>query len=715
MKLIVLIGALAVFGLFARVLIFEFVLGLLLAAPVLWLLTFKILAASGITGSDPTPMQVMSGYLAILASVMALALVGFGSRTARDVKLADILPVAMLIVVFAFGLHYCHQWPDFFAMGERLRDYALLASNVSSPIVPLEPWMTPFRANYYVYWYRFGHMLSALLGFPLWEIYHVLVSFAVAAYAAVLFRIFSVVFRLSTALSAVIAFGIVFGSNVQGIWNWATKDHNWWGPSRVVQGAINEFPAWSFLLGDLHPHFANLCVLPFAILLFFHLFSSSMGGVAKFSLGFLLAMATHLFLLGSNAWEVPMWWAFLGSLTVCSWCLGYFGWSISRSGILQQWGLFKKELSSSPRLGINLVMLILVAIGAWLGGNHIVAEGATPRFVGAEIPVTRNIELFRHFGVPIVVLALGTMAAAPSWFAAMVFLALLGMAALYRDCAPILMLLAAYQLLDAWRERESAELGILFGRTMALLGLSLVLVPEFVFLDDPYGGENERMNTIFKIYTTSWFLLNAGAVFSAQIACRRIAFRWNNFSSPALKFACTSLVLAIVLVQLQFFLFTAELRKLKSPRLAPIERGLSEIEAQFPGSSGLITSLSTMPRGTTLEAQGNAYDYTSFVSTLSAQPSFLGWSNHVGLLTKQHGEVKRREDLTDSFYRSGSCSERRKMAEGEKITYVVVGSLEEKRYAGVQQSDFSCFEQVVTSGDYRLFRVGSKAPVEPSI
>jgi YYY domain-containing protein len=52
-----------------------------------------------------------------------------------------------------------------------------------------------------------------------------------------------------------------------GIWNALTQRHElptdtFWASSRVVDGTVNEFPYWTFLFSDLHPH---LMAIPFAI------------------------------------------------------------------------------------------------------------------------------------------------------------------------------------------------------------------------------------------------------------------------------------------------------------------------------------------------------------------------------------------------------------------------------------------------------------------
>ena len=106
-----------------------------------------------------------------------------------------------------------------------------------------------------------------------------------------------------------------------------------------------------------------------------------------------------------------------------------------------------------------------------------------------------------------------------------------------------------------------------------------------------------------------------------------------------------------------------------------------------------------------LEAQGRAYSYTGFVATLASQPNYLGWPNHINLLNKVYGEVSHRESMTKEIYNESDCAARKQLAKKERISYIVVGTLEKKAYPAADAKDYSCFASVIKSGDYALYQI----------
>ncbi len=85
--------------------------------------------------------------------------------------------------------------------------------------------------------------------------------------------------------------------------------YDFWGPSRVIPDTINEFPYWSFLFADLHPHLIGmplaLLFLGLVLTLFFDLEIGSRIRPLR-SLVLLLLFALLLGALASvNLWELP--------------------------------------------------------------------------------------------------------------------------------------------------------------------------------------------------------------------------------------------------------------------------------------------------------------------------------------------------------------------------------------------------------------------------
>ena len=89
----------------------------------------------------------------------------------------------------------------------------------------------------------------------------------------------------------------------------ALPSYDFWGPSRVLPNTINEFPYWSFLFADLHPH---LIAMPLAVLF--------VGCMLALLLGYgelwrgrrgdgVLTLLAFMFIVGTlasvNLWEAP--------------------------------------------------------------------------------------------------------------------------------------------------------------------------------------------------------------------------------------------------------------------------------------------------------------------------------------------------------------------------------------------------------------------------
>lgn len=667
------------------------------------------------------------GLVAYLITLLFLLVVTsrFFPREEQRFSAEQLVPLIVFAAAFVVFHEFCLMWPDFVSMGERLRDYAILSATLQNPLSPAEPWMVGEPLHYYLFWYRFGHFIATFGGLETWETYHVLVAFCFAFFAASLFRLFSNCFNFSRGTALVLTGLVVLGSNLRGVAFFLLRETSWWDPSRVIRGAINEFPAWSFLLGDLHPHYLNLGLIPFCLCLLFGFRRVAASPVRGILIGAGFFILVPLWISNSNAWEVPMWAAVLGSLLLVQ--VVYLITAPGRPGHVPRWGcalqtllfealpvsagekvwsramaFFSKLIAPWKRDDLKLLASGL-AIEIWLAllffwSLRSLPEAGHPlRWVSAPIPRTTLGEIMLHWGVVLVLIALSQLLLIKSREGKITWIAVLAVTSIANQAWPVLAVLLCFELgrllLDALFE-ESPAPGWDMTHALGIAGLALIILPEFVFVDDPYGGDNERMNTIFKIYSSAWFMLHVYAFTLARAAWQR-AF---GASPPfILKIGALAMLCG-------FFFYTTTLRRSNNFSVEPVAQGLSVLNERFPGAAEAIQKLQKFPRGVVLEAQGPAYDNTSHVSTLSGRQSYLGWANHAGLLTKKYAEVQRREQVTREIYVEPDCERKRQKLYDEKIDYVVLGPLERQWESSINRDSFDCLTSIIASGQYEIFK-----------
>jgi len=643
---------------------------------------------------------------------------------------SELLPVLVWVggVVVAYTL--CHLWPDFVSIGERLRDYALLSSVVQHPLEAREPWMSGAVLNYYLYWYRFGAMVSHLAGLEVWQTYHLLQSVTMGLYVAVFFRFLTRHLNFSVAAALGCAVLIAFGSNVAGVVSYATQNSNWWGPSRVIPGTINEFPAWSFLLGDLHPHFLNLPLLPALVLLGTQLlpFLNRQSVWVRLGLwgSFVALVAAWTF--AANAWELPF--------TLMTLAVVLVGVELQRH-LLKHTNPVGAPAAVAALVGCFVGLWVVTAL-FWAQSRNITPPGDPLRFVTLpfgsqtisevviwiagifhlriEPPVEAAIgspaRLFlMHWGLPLGLISISLVILSRDWVErvgkvlALVFGYLSGAALLL---AGFIGILQGWRIVEQLRRRDNDDrVGAVF--FIELLGLAAtlgIIFPEILFVDDPYGGPDERMNTVFKFYSAAWGFLHLAAFALVAEAMKRLPQVLR--SATLLRYAGVVAVAAF----LGFFLSSMKYRVGTEFTIKPYAQGLSSIEKQFPGAGAVIQQLEKMPRGIVLEAQGGAYNFSSIVGTLSGNESFLGWANHVNLLTRKYDEVTRREQVTREFYAQSNCQERKAIMEREQIAYAVLGRSERQGYGYLDEEGFRCLDRVLQRGEYSIFALPSSAAAQ---
>lgn len=738
MALLVLVNILVFVAHIFRLPTFLTTFGVILATP---------LAAFLLGYAASVPLNVAS-YAIILMVLGAVAIYLFspGRRKGLGMKgevLSELMPVILFNLVFLVALTACLSWPDFFPNGERLRDYALVAALIRDPITAAEPWMSGFQINYYLYWYRFASFLSSLLFLDAWDTYHQLISFAIAFYVGAIASSLRLAFGMGPILSAVVALFIGSGSNISGFINGITGDGNWWGPSRVVAGAINEFPAWSLILGDAHPHYLNLGLFPFFVSLISLLY-------IRYNLTIKMLPIMALGILGSalcyysNAWEMPLWLLF-GAILLCSadWAGSFYagrkqgldlvirllidlliltlgsslvfyasfyilGPDAKLAGLMillicSSYGLYVTRLSpgvSIDRRGIIIGLFLLGMVAVYLGTKNLLPDNPPITLVRPPVISTTMRELALHWGFAIGLLALGLILSFGSWAERLFFLITVGFAALFYEAEILMFCLLVIGLCRVLLSPDPLRSPIC--SSMLMLSLVGLILPELLYFNDAYGGEIERMNTIFKVYSFLWYPIHAVGFWLFIGSVRGLSQKWSEkIDKTVLRVGLGVITIVFLLAGTTFTQHAASLRTSEfSDRQA---EGLSLAERNFPGAADTIRFLRREHNLIVLEAQGNAYDWTSFVSTLSSQQCYLGWANHMNLLIRDYAEVARRERVTETFYTTPRCAEKAEIMRNEKIDVAVLGPLEKKRYGNLSYDNFACLEPLFSADEFKVF------------
>lgn len=544
----------------------------------------------------------------------------------------------------------------------------------------------------------------------------------------------------------------------------------WWRSSRVVGDldllgqhveVIDEFPMFSYVLGDNHPHVLAMPVVLVVIGLALHTLigtgpaswgraiRTAKAGVqavdgeghgwlrwANLPLGRLRMGLIALFagaLLFLNTWDFPPYWALL---TGC--CAA--GLWLASGGCGRWW---------PPALAAG---------GGWLAGALLIyvpyfltaqsqVEGIVPNLFnptrlpqfllmfGQFVPGVITLLLVRPAGKPALRTAGGVALAVlglPLLFlGGMAFLALNTAAGAERlagmalpegatGYAPFMWarwgrhfgtallvgmgLTATLSLLvETLRRREAAQVAggaRIFALALAALGLALVYAPEFVFLKDHFGT---RMNTVFKFYYQGWLLLGLASAFA-------VAAAWRAVEGPRIAARAASVLALVLMASGLLFPVAAAYAKTGGFRATqPTLDATAYIAADEQAAVAWVRD-HTAPDSVVLEGRGDSYIAgDNRISAMTGRPTLLGWEGHESQWRgRAYLEMRAgRPEALEIVYRSGTPEQIRATLAMWGIDYVYVGPAEIEAY-GISPQRLRLLKETLElafeQGQARVFR-----------
>ncbi len=677
-------------------------------------------------------------YVALAEGVLLLAYVGFAALRARNPDL----------------------WHPVFG-GEKPMDFAHLNAVLrSTTFPPYDPWYAGGQLNYYY----LGHVPTAALAKVLGVVPAVAYNLALAGYfamaAAAVFSVgvgvwamlrrpgrMAVLVGLLAVLLVLVAGNLHTAGQVARIAQRhaadpssplevaaqipttiaggdLVRDYDFWAPTRVIPATVNEFPWFTFIHGDLHPHLMNFGFTALALIGAAALLAlgerTRASGVLRVRpwLGVLLFQALVLGIHhATNPWDFP---------TYLVITVGVFAYALWRTGRVSGRALMAR--TSAAALGLIVVSQLLfwpfhqtyvdffggvapppettpafmwlVIFGApatvlvtliWTvlatprtgrqAGRNLERENAGahgPRFAAEQTPATSSRWLGLAAAAAAGLAALGLILGAEQWSGRVL---LAGVTAL--------------AVLALWRVRDRPLLCVPLACLAA--GAALTAIPEFVVVRDDIG----RLNTVFKTYFQAWMLLGVGAGIAIPLAVGRLWARTQGGMRWVRAVWLTAIAVLAWIVFAYPFAATPHKLDLRIQNLPPTLDGEAFMDGGTISDLGRPVSLSSdlaairwlrsnvQGAPTIVEGPTTIYRWGGRISVYTGLPAVVGWDWHA---RQQHWgyvhAVDARLDDVRELFTTTSAVRARHLLDRYDVDLIYVGELERAHFDELQLGKF---------------------------
>ncbi|HUU63282.1 MAG TPA: DUF2298 domain-containing protein [Dehalococcoidia bacterium] len=636
---------------------------------------------------------------------------------------------------------------------EKPMDFAFLNSILRSDYFPPnDPWLSGHALNNYY----FGHMIMATLtkltGISSAVTFNLSLAlvFALAAIGA-----FSIVYNLVRlcrgGIKAAIGFGLAaagfllllgnlevilelfyaHGVGSEGFWDWVnikgldTPYHSahwyptefwwWWRSTRVIDMVvggmsldytINEFPSFSFILGDLHAHILSLPVVLLCLTLSLNILNTKeslgLSWLRRNILPFLIIIICLGALGPIHTWDLPIClFIFIGAIFIQT------RFKQSERGWLKGW----LALSLIMVVGVFLLYLPFYltfenpvsGILPWRGPDtrlfHYLIIWGLFLFIGISFALAqirsglRSISWRTICSISVAILLLWII-----W--AIVVMATGGGSSIWGKLGhlvPLLILLGLITLAIVRRikEADNDNLGAIFTLLLFFAALLLTIGCELFYVGDVFGT---RMNTVFRFYFSAWVLFAIASAFSLYYLHR--SWKVSSFSARLVKFSWWG-VLIILVIYSFIYPITATWSKTNTFSASPTLNGLAWLQRSHPEEFEAVTWLNNNvdDAPVIVEAPGGEYTDYGRVSTYTGLPAILGWETRQWVWRGSDRYFAGRRGDIDKIYKGEDLNEVEAILEKYGVAYIYVGRLEREMYGAEVGEGFEDFMDVVFEND----------------
>ena len=617
------------------------------------------------------------------------------------------LSEAIFAVVF-LGAAFIRMYNPDITGAEKEADFMLLNAVLhTESFPPNDSWFAGEFVNYYY----FGYVIWATVikvtgviapvGFNL-----ALASIAALAAAGSFGLVYHWTRRVTYGLLSV--FLLVIAANVDGLiqimQRGSALPFDWWRSSRVIPDTINEFPFFSFLLGDLHAHFM---AIPFVVLLIALLSAYADGGEhearsARISQFLLVGLA-----LGSaafiNTWDYPP------ALILAACC----AFAVVRA--LRQFAHRSVFAQLAISAGLALGLFVISRAAFWPFYQHFTPQLSLKNL--RLVSPAQRTDLLDFLTIYALFLAgVLPMAAVKFWESLPIRQSLskettvIGVNCLLLGgvfwwvgvSARVLLVSAVLSVMffALWRhdlfEKARNHLPLL----LTCLAFAMLAGCEILYIQDFYGHPLERQNTIFKFTYHAWILLALG---TPGVIARTKPMLQALPGGIRLGWRVAFLLLGVVCAIYPACATYEKANHFRGEKQGglfylPTLNGISYLAYNYPQEYEALMWIQEHldPKAIVLEATDTPYSFFSRVSATTGRATVLGWGNHEALWRDPTWKsITERTEEIRQMYESVNKAEILPLLQKYRVNYIYVGTLEQEIYHNAGIDAFAAYFKVV--------------------